>query len=175
MLRSRPCWRQRHEDLWRRGSVAERAMRSERIVIASPTFDHDPGFLQRIEDLSIQKLVSQTRVEAFNEAILPRTAWRDVGRSASNSSNPLLDSNGDELRAIIRADVLRNAPQNEQVRQDIDNIGRVQPAINPDRQAFSRKLVDDVQHPILPPLMRSILDKVIGPDMIWTFGAQPNA
>jgi len=38
-----------------------------------------------------------------------------------------------------------------------------------------RKLVDDVQHPILPALMGAILNKVVGPDMVWSLGTKADA
>ena len=37
------------------------------------------------------------------------------------------------------------------------------------------ELVDDVEHPVLPPVMGPILDKVVGPDVIAVFRPQPDA
>jgi hypothetical protein len=37
------------------------------------------------------------------------------------------------------------------------------------------ELVDDVEHANLAPLMRAVLDKVIGPDVIAVFGSEPDA
>jgi hypothetical protein len=37
------------------------------------------------------------------------------------------------------------------------------------------ELVDDVQHPVLPPVMGPILDKVVGPDVIAVLWPQPDA
>ena len=37
------------------------------------------------------------------------------------------------------------------------------------------ELVDDVQHPVLPPVMGSILDKVVGPDVIAVFWPKTDA
>ena len=45
----------------------------------SPALDDDLGLAQRVEDLAVEKLVAQTCIEALDEAILPRTARRDVG------------------------------------------------------------------------------------------------
>jgi hypothetical protein len=38
-----------------------------------------------------------------------------------------------------------------------------------------RELIDKVQHAIFSPIMRETLDKIIGPDVIGTLGAQPHA
>ena len=61
-------------------------MRPDRVVMSSPDFDQNLGLLQRVENLSIQKFISQTGVEAFNVAVLPRTAWRDISRLGTNGS-----------------------------------------------------------------------------------------
>jgi hypothetical protein len=37
------------------------------------------------------------------------------------------------------------------------------------------ELVDDVQHPVLPPVMGAVLDKVVGPDVIAVLWPQPDA
>jgi hypothetical protein len=37
---------------------------------------------------------------------------------------------------------------------------------------FVGELVDEVEHAILSPFVRAILNEVIGPDMVWPLGAQ---
>lgn len=65
--------------------------------------------------------------------------------------------------------------QDEQVRQDIDDVGRVELAIDPDRQTLPGELVDDVEHAELPAIVRSALDEVIGPDMVGVLRPKPDA
>jgi hypothetical protein len=38
-----------------------------------------------------------------------------------------------------------------------------------------RELVDDVEHPELPSIMRPVLDEVIGPDVVAMLRPQPDA
>jgi hypothetical protein len=38
-----------------------------------------------------------------------------------------------------------------------------------------RELVNDVEHPVYPPLMRAILDEVVGPNVSAVLSAQPDA
>ncbi|ESW62637.1 hypothetical protein X772_36915 [Mesorhizobium sp. LSJC280B00] len=40
----------------------------------TPSFDDNPGLLQRVEDLAIEQLVAELRIEALAIAVLPRTA-----------------------------------------------------------------------------------------------------
>jgi hypothetical protein len=48
-------------------------MRPDRVVVASPFFDNDPSLLQGVEDLAIEQLVAELRIEALAIAVLPRT------------------------------------------------------------------------------------------------------
>jgi hypothetical protein len=68
-----------------------------------------------------------------------------------------------------------NAAQNEQVGEHVDDVRRVKLAIDPDGQAFTRELIDDVQHAIFASVMRSVFDEVVGPNMVLMLRPQPNA
>ena len=65
--------------------------------------------------------------------------------------------------------------QNEQVRQNVDDVDRVQLPIDPDRQAFAGEFVDDIQHAELPSVMCPALDKVVRPDVIGILWPQTDA
>jgi hypothetical protein len=71
--------------------------------------------------------------------------------------------------------VAGNASQDEQIRQYVDHIDRPEPAVDLDRQAFVRELVDDVEHPVFATIMGTVLDEVIGPDVIGTLRPQADA
>jgi hypothetical protein len=52
-----------------------------RIVMAAPALDHDLRLAERVEDFSIQQLVSESGIEALDVAVLPRRArWRGPKR-----------------------------------------------------------------------------------------------
>ncbi len=85
----------------------------------SPTFDDGPRIGQTVEDLAVEQLVPELRVEAFAAAILPGTAGLDVRGSGADGRDPLPHRLGDELGAVVRPDVRRHAAQDEQVRQDV--------------------------------------------------------
>src|ERR687885_1277212 len=174
-LRSRPRGKPRHEHLRRRRAVAQRSMRAHHIVVPAPALDHDLGLLQAVEDFSIEKLISEPGIEALDLAVLPRAARGNVGRLRAHSRDPLLDGFGHELRAVIRADVARHAAQDEQVREYVDHINRLELASHPDRQALVRELVDHIQHPELATVMGPLLDKIIRPDVIAVLGPKADA
>lgn len=68
-----------------------------------------------------------------------------------------------------------HTPQDEEVRQDVDDIGRVELATDADRKALPGELVDDVEHAELSAIVGPALYEVIGPDMIWMLGPKPDA
>ena len=88
-------------------------MRPDRIVMAPPAFDDDLSFLEGVEDLAIEQLITQASVEALDVSVLPRTAPLDIGSLGADSGDPTLDG---LVRSIIRPDMTRDAPQDEEVR-----------------------------------------------------------
>ena len=68
-----------------------------------------------------------------------------------------------------------HAAQDEQVRQHVDDVDRLELAVDPDRQAFAGELVDDVEHAELAAVMGAVLDEVVGPDMVGMLRPQPDA
>ena len=59
--------------------------------------------------------------------------------------------------------------------QNVDDGGRIELAIDADRQAFPGELIDDVEHAELLAIVRPILDEVIGPDMVGMLRPKPDA
>ena len=150
-------------------------MRPDSVVVSAPAFDDDLRLLQRVEDFAIKQFVAQACIEAFDVTILPRAARCDEGGFRANGSNPFLHSFSDELGTIVRPNVAGDATQNEEVGQAIDDIDGLQLAADPNHQAFMGKLVDDVQHPVLLPVMGSVFYEVVGPDVIPMLGPKPDA
>src|SRR5215207_1181836 len=174
-LRSRPCGESWHEHLGGRCLVAEGCMRPDGIVMTAPALDDDLRLAESVEDLAVEQLVPEPGIKALDIAILPRAAWSDVGGLGSDRRDPLLDGLGNELRAVVGADVARHAAQDEQVREHVDDVDGLELASDADRQALVRELVDDVEHPEPPSVVRPVLDEVVGPDVVAMLGPQPDA
>ena len=150
-------------------------MRAFVIVVAAPIFNDDLSLVQRLEDFSVQKLITQAGVEALDVAIFPRAARFDVSRLRAHGCDPASDSLSDELRTIVRADERRDATQNELIRKSVDDIHRVEFALNPDRQAFPCELINQVQRSKRPPIIRAAMHEVIRPDMVRMLSPEPDA
>src|SRR5664279_3446261 len=97
-------------------------MRSNRVVVPSPTLDDHPGFFQRVEDFPVEQLITQLRVEALAVSVLPRAARHDVGGLGSDRRYPVTYGLGGELRTVIRANVARDAAQDEEVRENFNDV-----------------------------------------------------
>jgi len=90
-------------------------MRADRVVVTTPALDDDLGLFQCVEDLTIEKLITQTGIEALDISVLPWTAWRDVGCLGAGCGDPILHGFGDELGAIVRSNGCRYAAQDEEI------------------------------------------------------------
>ncbi len=72
-------------------------------------------------------------------------------------------------------DALRDAAQDEQVAEHIDDVSSLHSSVDPDCDAFARELVDNVQHSMFSAVMGAILDEALGPDMVRMLRPQPHA
>ena len=93
----------------------------------------------------------------------------------ADGRDPVLDGLRNELGTVVRPDVFGHAPEDEEIGQDIDDVGLLELPCDPDRKSFPRELVQHIQHPILPPGMGAILHEVVGPDMVGSFFSKPGA
>lgn len=150
-------------------------MRSDRVVVAAPSLDDDPGLLQSVEDLAIEQFIAQAGVEALNVAVLPGTARRDIGCLCTDRGDPVLDRLYNELRAIVGTDIARNASQDEEIGQHIDHIDRLEFTGGADAQAFKGIFIDHVEHAVFATVMSAVFDEVIRPDMVAELGPQADA
>ena len=87
----------------------------------------------------------------------------------------------------------RHTAQDEQVREHIDDIIRIQPPGHTDRQSLAGEFIHNVEHADFAPVMRTILDEVVTlrslsnaalrrrnlgllrPDVVGPFWPQPDA
>ena len=76
------------------------------VVFHTPAFHDDPSFKQGSEELPIEAFIAELVMEAFDVAIFPWGARRDVEGLDSLIREPILDGVGDELRAIVASDVI---------------------------------------------------------------------
>ena len=76
-------------------------MRAYTVVVLTPTLDQHLRLQQRVEDLAIQKLITQLAVEGLHVAVLPRTTRLDVQRLDIQPCQPAPHSIGRELRSVI--------------------------------------------------------------------------
>ena len=59
------------------------------IEVNAPLLDKHLSFAEAVEQFPIQELISELAIEAFTIAVLPRTAWRDVGCLGTQAFEPV--------------------------------------------------------------------------------------
>ena len=93
-----------------RRAIAERGMRSQRIVVRSPLLDKHLGLVQRRELLTRQQLGAELGVETLAVAVIPRAERLDA-----DPVEPLAHVTSNELGLVVRTNVLRCPVCNEAV------------------------------------------------------------
>src|SRR6185295_6811490 len=66
-------------------------------------------------------------------------------------------------------------PQDEQVREHVDDVDGLQLAIHPDGQTLVREFIDHIEHPELASIVGAVLDEVIRPHVIGVLRPQSDA
>src|SRR5215510_9650766 len=74
----------------------------------------------------VRQLIAKAGVEALDLTVFLRAASLDVSGLGTDNRDPFLHRLGDELRSVVGPDVSGNAPQDEEVGQNVDNIDRLE-------------------------------------------------
>jgi hypothetical protein len=106
-------------------------VRTDPVVVPAPSLDQDLRLAQAVKDLAVEQLVPELAVERLAVAVLPRAARLDEQGPDAEPPQPFADRAGDELGAVVGADVLRQAPRDEQLGQDLEGLVRAEPAARP--------------------------------------------
>ena len=89
------------------------------VVVAAPGFHDGLGLGAREEPLHAQALVAELAVEALADAILPRLARVDQRGLDALVDDPLRQRAGDELGAVVGAQVARRTTFADEPRQHL--------------------------------------------------------
>src|SRR5438552_18735577 len=81
-------------------------MRSLIVILIAPLLKDDLRFEQTAEEFAVKALVAQLVVEAFDVAVLPRASRFDVDGFYFILLEPVLNRIGDELGAVVAAQMV---------------------------------------------------------------------
>ena len=129
----------------------------------APPFNQDPGLVERVEDLPVEKLVPHLADQRFDVAVLPRAARRDKERRDSEVFQPLPYSFRRKLRPVVRAQVFRPAAPDKQIRQHLDHVFGSQTSPGTCGQALPRVLIHHDQGAHRLSIVRAFEDEIVGP------------
>ena len=131
----------------RRGGVAERGVGPPGIVIIGPCGDLLAGVGQAGEQRLIEQLVAHPSVEAFDEGVLGGLARRRVVPLDPALAAPFQHRVRGQLGAVIADDHARLAVHGDQLLQLTHHPLARDRGIRHRLQAFTRDIIDDVEHP----------------------------
>ena len=78
--------------------------------------------MQRVEDLSVEELVTELAVKTLDVAVLPWRARLDEERVHRHPPKPIANDSGSELGAVVAPDVLGCPTLNEQLGQAVEDV-----------------------------------------------------
>ena len=145
------------------------------VVMPSPLLDQDRRFLQGIEDLHVQQLVSELAVETFAVTVLPRAAGLDEQRADVQPFQPVSYRMSAKFGPVVRSNMVGWTMGDEQLSEQPQHVIAVEPSRHQDCETFASELVDHHQHPKRASVMRAFLDKVISPDVMAPARSKPDA
>ena len=126
-------------------------MRAQCVEVNAPLLNQCPCFAQAVEQLTIEPLIPELAVKALTVAVLPRAAWRDVGRLGPQALEPVPQYRGHKLRPVITSDEGRYTALEHQIGQHIDDINGFDVARHVQRQALPTEFIDHHQNTKLAP------------------------
>jgi hypothetical protein len=71
-------------------------VRPDCVVVPPPAFDDDLGFAHRVEDIAVEQLVAQARIETLDNPLSPTASRGDVGGLCADGTDSLLHHLGDQ-------------------------------------------------------------------------------
>jgi hypothetical protein len=96
------------------------------VVVDAPALGQHAKLFDRVEDLRVEELVPEFRVERFAVAVLPRRAWFDVQGLRARTGEPFPQVLGHELRTVVQAQMLRYDLRYHDIGQRRDHYGELQ-------------------------------------------------
>ena len=92
------------------------------VVLTAPASHQGLCLGECVEDLSLQQLVSELAVEALHLAVVPERAGLDEQLFDADPTESLPHRFGDELRLVVRAEVICNTSGHEQLGKSLQEI-----------------------------------------------------
>ena len=121
------------------------------VVVDPPSLDFFDGVVQRAEQALVQALVAQLAVEALDEPILRRFAWRDVVPVDARLHRPLQHGSTGHLAAVVTDDRSRLAAPLDDLVQLGDQTPPRDRRVRHCRQTLFREVIDHGQDAEPPP------------------------
>ena len=149
-----------------RGEVAQGAVRAERVVLAAEAGEGDLGATEGVEELAVEELVAELVVEALDVGVLPRGAGADVERADRLRLQPIPDGVGDELWAVVAAQVTRRPAPGHDLSDDRDHVLGAQAPGRVQGEALAGVLVHHREDPEAGPGAGLVVHEVAAPDMV---------
>jgi len=128
-----------------------------------------------MEHFLVQEFISQGAVESLIPPVLPRGSRLDEPRGHFLFLQPTRQSFGDELRAVVRPQILWRSKHPEQIAHHLDDLDMTETRVYFHCQTNPAVLFDHRQKPQFPSVLAEIMHKITRPDMVPVFRSARHA
>src|SRR5579863_205154 len=150
----------------RRHVVADRAVRSDLIVVSTPSLAFSPRFVEAQEPVGIAAFGAELAVQAFDESVVGWLAGSAEVERHIVQEGPEVELPADELGTVIETNGLGIANLVHCLLKRGDDIGTAVGLAHVDRRRQPREGVDDGQHADLATIEKLVMHEVHRPDLV---------
>lgn len=137
------------------------------IVAGAPCRNHVAGMAQRREQVLVQALLAHPCVEAFHQAVLHGLSGCDIVPVDLAILLPFEHHVRGQLRPVVADHKAWIASQLGDPVQLTGDMRTVNGCVDYGGQAFLAEVVDDIQHPVPPPVFMRVQHEVERPPLVW--------
>ena len=152
------------EGIWR--DATDGAVWAELVVFMTPVVDEEAGFVDGVEPMLIEAVITKGAVKGFNESILHGLTGLDVMKMNMSSLCPKVDSLAGELRSVVGGDGLWQTTSEGKLFQDINDGSATDGGIDMESQALTGKVVHQGEAPKAATGGKLVMNEVHGPALI---------
>lgn len=124
-----------------------------------------------MEDFAFGQFIPHFGVEFLNLAVFPRRRRLDECGLRADDLYPCPYVLGHRFRAVVTSNECERTVQDEQVRQSVDHIRRVQLPLHSDLEALPTELIQDIRRAKCLAVVGSAVNEIIRLDMIAGLGS----
>ena len=141
-------------------------MRSHGVEVHAPSFQDSSSFVNGLEPVNAQALITKPAIEGLDEAVVDWLTWPDEVEFEAALVSPSIEVFAGEFCPVVQRDHVGLSTLEDQTVEHCRDLPRWKRPLCHRRQRFSCEDIDHRQHSELPAADQCVADEVQGPALI---------